>query len=257
MQLLFSGSIVCVFALLSACAPTIQPTSGKHTTPLPDDMIVYQALWDHYGPNQLHQATQSIDHEGQATFTFVVSKNGNALAITKEQVLPVNADVSALEKLVETSRFLPVYRHGVPLESYQSYTFYYGNMAYLEYWRETCEHEGNRNLPLAQSGIDATYPHFCTRISYPQFAAYRFLLWPMLAACRNLAPLHCGTGTVIVSFRLNPDGHPQDVSVIKSDAQNLMDLAAKSCVENWYFVPRRGMHLSAQAKYSVTLVYQQ
>ncbi|MGA9855234.1 MAG: energy transducer TonB [Gammaproteobacteria bacterium] len=248
--------IVCTFPLLPACTSAIRPSADEQPVPLPTDTTVYQALWEHQSPDQLSQVSQSINHEGQASFTFVVSKSGRVLAITNQHVLPVNADISTLTNLLKKSRFAPVYKYSVPLESYQSYTFYYGDMAYLEYWRETCEHEGNRDRPLVQTGIDSTYPHFCARIAYPQFTAYRFLLWPTPAACKKLERLECGTGKVVVTFQLTSNGHTRDVSVVKSDAQDLIDLAAESCVRNWYFVAKPSMQLSTSKKYSLTLIYQ-
>lgn len=242
--------------LLSACTPNVRSGPGASVLVLPADKTIYQAVWEYENPNQLNSVAQSVDHEGHARFTFVVGKNGKVAEITKEQVVPVNADISSLESLLKGSRFVPVYKRHKAIESYQSYTFYYGEMAYLEYWRETCEHEGNRNEPSAQSGIDATYPRFCTRVPYPFFVVYRFLLWPTQAACRRLTHLKCSTGRISVSFKLNPDGHPREVTVIKSDAEDLMDLAAKSSVENWYFVPKAGGKLHANFKYIITLLYE-
>lgn len=242
--------------LLSACTPNVRSGPGASVLVLPADKTIYQAVWEYKNPNQLNSVAQSVDHEGHARFTFVVGKNGKVVEITKEQVVPVNADISSLESLLKGSRFVPVYKRHKAIESYQSYTFYYGDMAYLEYWRETCEHEGDRNNPSAQSGIDATYPRFCTRVSYPFFTVYRFLLWPTPVACRSLTHIKCGTGNINVLFELNSDGHPRDVTVIKSDAEGLMDLAAESSVENWYFVPQAGKELHTNFKYTITLDYQ-
>ncbi len=250
------ASLLLPLLLLSACAPNVRHVPNAPKLPLPADKTVYQAVWKYENPNQLNTVSQSVNHEGHAKFTFVVGENGRVAKITKVQVLPVNANISSLERLLKSGRFVPVFKHQKAIESYQSYTFYYGDIAYLEYWRETCEHEGNRNNPPPQNGIDATYPRFCTRILYPSFIAYRFLLWPTKAACRSLTHSKCGTGRVTLSFKLTADGHPRDVTVIQSDARDLMDLAAKSSVENWYFVPKAGKKLCTNCTYSISLVYQ-
>jgi len=256
MYKLFPELLACVFLLLSACEPTVRHASGEPNLQLPADTTVYQAAWKDESPNQLNQASQSVNHEGQAIFTFVVGKDGSVVGITKEQVLPMNAEVTGLRSLLEKSRFVPVYKRGAPVESYQSYTFYYGNMAYLEYWRETCEHEGNRNKPPSDSGIDAVHPHFCTRIQYPDFVAYRFLLWPTRAACSGDIHQECKTGSVRLSFKINGDGHPMGVTIITSHAGGLIDLAAEAAVDNWYFVPATGTKLHTDATYTVTIIYQ-
>ncbi|MGA9852814.1 MAG: energy transducer TonB [Gammaproteobacteria bacterium] len=225
------------------------------TPSVPADNTVYQAVWEHRSPDSLYAFTQWVNEEGQATFTFIVRADGSVAEITKEQVLPVNTNVGRLEKYLKDGLFAPVYKHGRYAMSYQSYTFYYGDSAYLQFWRETCEHEGNRNNPLPDSGIKVVYTRYCTRVQYPGFLAYRFLLWPARTACSSDPHHHCEIGWVMLSFKLNSDGHARDVTVYKSNAGDLIELAAQKAVENWYFVPTAGRKLYIKALYVVTLVY--
>ncbi|MGH8307518.1 MAG: energy transducer TonB [Gammaproteobacteria bacterium] len=243
--------------ILSACAVNMPSPSNTHTSPIVADGTVYQAVWEYTSPSRINSiASQSVNHEGYATFTFIVRSNGSVAGIEKEQVLPKNADVSSLADYLKAGRFVPVYKHGESVESYQSYTFYYGGMTYLQYLRETCEHEGNRGNPPSGSGIDSVHTPFCTRVQYPGFLAYRFLLLPTRAACSRASRYSCEFGSVTVSFELGSDGYARDVTVLKSDAGDLIDIVAKKSVENWYFVPSAGNKLPTKSNYTIVLNYQ-
>lgn len=256
---------ICLLSVpvFSGCVTGTQYTSSAATVSntdvvlVPVDKSVYPGVWEDQSPERIHAfVSHTINQEGQASFTFIVTANGHVAGITKTQSLPVNADVSKLESLLKGGRFAPVFKHGKPELSYQSYTFYYGDASYLQYWRETCEHEGNRDNPSADSAVDVVHARYCTRVKYPNFLAYRFLLWPTRTACSSDPRHHCEIGRVMISFQLDGDGHTTDVAVYRADAGDLIELAARKAVENWYFVPTGAHKLDTKATYSITLIYQ-
>lgn len=254
-----SLGLVVSMLISSGCATApsnlgASPAPSAPTLSVPPENNVYQAVWVSENPGALYRFVSGFNREGQATFTFIVRSDGSVAGITKEQVLPEHTDVREFESYLKTGHFAPVYKHAKPIASYQTYTFYYGDNAYLQYWRETCEHEGNRDNPPSGSTIIAVPPRYCTRVQYPGFLAYRFLLWPAPTVCSSERN-HCNTGQVELLFKLDGDGHSRDVTVYKTDAGDLIELAAKKAVENWYFVPMAGHELDTKVSYAIVIVF--
>jgi TonB family protein len=242
--------------LLLACATTMSNATASKNQQQPITTIVYPAVWKIEGPNQLNALSQRVNHVGEAKFSFVVTTTGWVDDIKQDYVYPLNADVGLIEYTLRKAHLARVFKNGKPIDSHQTYTFFFGGTSDLRYWRETCKNEGIRNNPPPGSGISPVTPKFCTRVKYPEFLVYRFLLRLAHSACSEASPGHCTKGTVTVNFKLTGDGHPTDVTVIKSTAGDMFDLAAKAAIQNWYFVPYAGRPLNNHVNYAITIAFQ-